>query len=372
MILKTDCKYFPGDRPCVYNKNEGIICSSCKYYSPVEFKILIIKLDAIGDVLRTTSILPAVKRKYPNAHITWLTKRSSREIFVNNNYVDELLIFESEELFAKLSAIQFDLVLHPDTSPVSASLASYARGSMKKGFILNSIGKVVPVDETGIEWIEMGAFDQFKKQNIKTYQEIIHSILGLEYQKDKIIINLTESEKSFASAFYKTNRLDRYKFLIGLNTGSSHRWSLKQWPEEKFYGLIKKLNNYSGLGILLFGGKDEAEKNKHLLEAGENVIDTGSSNTLREFFALMDIPQLVLTGDTLALHTATALGKKTICMFGPTSANEIEDYGIIKKVSPDMDCLVCYKNSCNFKPNCMDLISTDYILQIMKAEAGII
>ena len=372
MILKTDCKYFPGDRPCVYNKQEGIICSSCKYYSPVEFKILIIKLDAIGDVLRTTSILPAVKRKYPNAHITWLTKKSSKEIFVNNDYVDELLIFESEELFARLSTVKFDLILHPDTSPVSASLASFASGKEKKGFILNSIGKVIPVDEAGIEWIEMGSFDQVKKQNTKTYQEIIHSILGLEYLKDKIIIRLTESEKEFAYGFYKKNKLDRFKFLIGLNTGSSHRWPLKQWPEEKFYELIKKLNRYEELGILLFGGKDEAEKNKHLLEAGNNVIDTGSNNSLREFFALVGLPSLVLTGDTLALHTAAALGKRTLCMFGPTSSAEIEDYGIIEKISPEMECLVCYKNSCKLKPNCMDLISTDYVLKIIEREMGII
>jgi heptosyltransferase-2 len=372
MILKTDCKFFPGDRPCIFNKSEGIICSSCSHYSPIQFKILIIKLDAIGDVLRTTSILPAVKRKYPNAHITWLTKKSSKEIFVNNNYVDELLIFESEDLFARLASIKFDLVLHPDTSPVSASLASFANGEKKKGFILDSNGKVAPVDEAGVEWIEMGAFDQFKKQNKKTYQQIIHNILGLEYLKDKIIIKYTEKEKAFASDFYNKNKLDRFKFLIGLNTGSSHRWQLKQWPEEKFYDLIQKLNKYKELGILLFGGKDEAEKNKHLMEAGDNVIDTGSNNSLREFFALMGLPSLVLTGDTLALHTAAALGKKTICMFGPTSSAEIEDYGIIKKISPEMDCLVCYKNSCNFKPNCMDLISTDYVLKMIEKETGII
>jgi len=372
MILKTDCKFFPGDRPCIYNKSEGIMCNNCTYYSPVEFKILIIKLDAIGDVLRTTSILPAVKRKYPNSHITWLTKHASKDIFTNNKYIDELLIFESNELFAKLSSIKFNVVLHPDTSPTSASLASFANGETKRGFILNSIGKVSPVDESGVEWLEMGAFDQMKKKNEKTYQEIIHSILGLAYQKDKIIITLTEAEKSFADNFFRKNNLNRYKHLIGLNTGSSNRWYLKQWPKEKFFELIKRLNKYSDLGILLFGGKDEFEKNNYLLSAGDNILNTGNNNTLREFFSLMSIPELVLTGDTLALHTAAALNKKIICLFGPTSSNEIEDYGIIKKVSPKMECLVCYKNQCDFVPNCMDLISVDQILNIIEGELGLI
>ena len=51
MILKTDCKHFPGDKPCKPNKLENKKCDDCEYYSPIKFKILIIKLDAVGDVL---------------------------------------------------------------------------------------------------------------------------------------------------------------------------------------------------------------------------------------------------------------------------------------------------------------------------------
>jgi heptosyltransferase-2 len=82
---------------------------------------------------------------------------------------------------------------------------------------------------------------------------------------------------------------------------------------------------------------------------------------LREFFALTDLSDIMITGDTMALHAATALKKKVICFFGPTSSNEIEDYGRIKKITPDMDCLVCYKQDCDFVPNCMDLIFINMI-----------
>jgi heptosyltransferase-2 len=92
------------------------------------------------------------------------------------------------------------------------------------------------------------------------------------------------------------------------------------------------------------------------------VIDTGSNNTLREFFALVDVCDIMITGDTMALHAATALKKKVVCLFGPTSYNEIEDYGRIKKVIPDLECLVCYKQDCDFVPNCMDKITTEMII----------
>jgi heptosyltransferase-2 len=363
MILKTDCRFFPGDRPCVYNKTEGIMCNKCRYYSPVGFKILIIKLDATGDVLRTTSILHAVKENYPQSYITWLTKKASRDIFKNNNFVDSLIFYEDPEMSSRLQTEKFDLLLHPDASPSSAALASAATAKEKRGFILNDSGKIIPVDSRGIEWLEMGAFDQFKKANKKTYQQIIHEVLGLNYNKGEIIINLDEGEKEDSFNFSKRNNLDKYKRIIGINTGASKRWRLKQWRPEGFEQLISIFSKRVDTAILLYGGKDEEEKNNELKTKFTNVIDTGCDNSLREFFALVNICDIMITGDTLALHTATALKKKVVCLFGPTSGNEIEDYGRIKKVIPEIDCLVCYKQDCDFVPNCMDMISTEMILE---------
>jgi ADP-heptose:LPS heptosyltransferase len=75
---------------------------------------------------------------------------------------------------------------------------------------------------------------------------------------------------------------------------------------------------------------------------------------------------VLITGDTLALHVSGGLGIFTVCLFGPTSSAEIEDYGLIKKITPDMNCLVCYKNTCDLKPNCMELITTDMVFAAVK------
>jgi len=361
MILKTDCRLFPGDRPCIPNKQEGIKCDNCNYYSPVEFKILIIKLDAAGDVLRTTSLLHALKEKYKTSHITWLTKRNSIALFKNNKLVDEVVEFESPALLARLQTEQFDLLIHPDASPVSCALASVVKAKDKRGYTLNAKGKVIPVNDDAVEWLEMGAFDEYKKKNKKSYQQILHEIAGVEYKKGEIIINLSQPELEFKNDFRLKNNLDQYKHLIGLNTGASTRWQLKQWRAEGYQELITKLSSQKEIGILLYGGPEEAGRNEQIKSLFPNVIDTSTSNSLREFFALLDLSDIVITGDTLALHAATALKKNIICVFGPTSHNEIEDYGRIKKVIPEMDCLTCYKPVCDFVPNCMDLISSDDI-----------
>ena len=68
-----------------------------------------------------------------------------------------------------------------------------------------------------------------------------------------------------------------------------------------------------------------------------------------------------MTGDTLTMHLSLALGRRTVVLFGPTSAPEIELYGLGEKVVPQMECLGCYKPTCDFVPNCMDLITTDMV-----------
>jgi heptosyltransferase-2 len=367
MKLKTDCIHFPGDRPCWPNKQFGNTCDNCEYYKPIKEKILIIKFDAIGDVLRTTSILPSVKREFPESQIIWLTKSNATDIFIGNDLVDEVLAVENTFTLPKLLAQNFDLILHPDASPASAAYAKIIPAKEKRGFSVDEKGKVITLNDEAIEWFEMGAFDQKKKANTKTYQEIIHALLKLKYNKDEIILNLTESEKQFRDKFYSENNLNRFKYLVGLNTGGSRRWKYKKWRLEGFKEVITELEKFPEVGILLFGGDIEAELNSALKEHSQRIIDTGTKNSLREFFALIDLVDILVTGDTLALHAATALKKKVVCLFGPTSSSEIEDYGRIIKVVPDMDCLVCYKPDCDFVPNCMEKITSEMVIEKIKS-----
>ena len=73
--VANDCRFFLGDRPCVWHKREGLTCT-CVRYETVRTRILIVKLDAMGDVLRTTALLPLIAEMYPGAAITWITRSS--------------------------------------------------------------------------------------------------------------------------------------------------------------------------------------------------------------------------------------------------------------------------------------------------------
>ena len=62
--IAWDCRFFLGDRPCVWHKLSGVLCT-CEHYEPVEERLLLVKLDAMGDVLRSTALLPPLAEVHP-------------------------------------------------------------------------------------------------------------------------------------------------------------------------------------------------------------------------------------------------------------------------------------------------------------------
>jgi len=361
MILKNDCIHFPGDRPCRFNKVNGLECTNCTHYAVSSSRILIIKLDATGDVLRTTTLLPALHAAYPNAHITWITKGSATELFHNNPLLHRVLRYDAPETLYCLMTEEFDLVIHPDASPVSAPIATLAKGKEKRGFIMHEKGYLVPLNTEAGYWLEMGAFDRLKQTNTRSYQEIIHSIAEVPFKEEEIQLYLSEDEKSNASRFKHHHTIPDHHTIIGLNTGASGRWKYKQWTFDGYADLIERLLSKKDISVVLYGGPEEKERNAKLKAMYPEVVDSGTNNSLRSFFSLLSLADIIITGDTLALHAATALGKKVICLFGPTSHHEIYDYGRITKIYPLIPCLVCYKPSCTVSPNCMESISPDTV-----------
>ena len=60
--------------------------------------ILIVKLSAIGDVIHALPIAYVLKKRYPNAHITWVVEPTAYELVKHNPYVDEIIIFHKKAL----------------------------------------------------------------------------------------------------------------------------------------------------------------------------------------------------------------------------------------------------------------------------------
>jgi ADP-heptose:LPS heptosyltransferase len=364
LVIHSDCRHYKTDRPCAPHKQTGVVCGDCTVYDPIKTRILIVKLDAIGDVLRTTSLLKPLKEKYPNSEVTWLTKSSSVELLYNNPYVDHVIPKGADALELLLSK-HFDVVINPDTSEASTRLATLAKATQKFGYVFSNSGEISPLNATAQAWYVMGLNDRLKKENQKSYQEILLEVCGLPPVDHPIIWNVSNKEREFAERFAAQHSMDFRKHpVIGLNTGAGGRWRWKKWTLEGFSELIRMIiAELPDAKILLYGGPEEIERNAYLRAlAPDHVVDTGTDNSLREFGALVSLCDVMVTGDTLGLHVATAQGKGIIALFGPTSAPEIELYGRGEKIVPkNLDCLGCYLSDCDVTPACMERIHSQEV-----------
>jgi len=212
-------------------------------------KICIIKLGALGDIIRTTPILEAIKDKYLNSEITWITKPESKEILENNPLIAKILTIPIENLDEN-----FDILYSLDIDEKAIKLANLIKAKKKLGYYNNE--DFPDCFNSGAEYYLNTAFDDsLKKSNRKTYQEMIFQASELKYTHQKCQIFLTEKEKLYGKEFLRKNNLKTGK-IIGLNIGSSSRWPSKAWDLEKVKEFVIKIkkDNYE---LILLGGLNE-------------------------------------------------------------------------------------------------------------------
>lgn len=295
-------------------------------------KIVIIKLGAKGDVVRTLPLLLAIKEKYFNSEITWITKKSSREILETSPHINNILTIPIEYELGS-----FDILYNFDIEETAAELATKINAEKKYGFFLDQ-GYPTALNFPAEYYLNTLFDDEFKKNNKKSYQQIMFDLAELPYKNQHHPIYLTDNEKQYAENFLKENNINREN-LIGIHLGSSPRWPSKKWHIDNIKKFITKAKN-KGYEILLFAGPDEKDYYENLVLDLKNqnirIYTNNPYNTDKEFFSLINICKKVISGDSFALHVALALKKSTIGLFFCTPPDEVEDYGILKKIISPM------------------------------------
>ncbi|MFP4370240.1 MAG: glycosyltransferase family 9 protein [Bacteroidota bacterium] len=350
-IFNSDCRHFRGDLPCRPHKEHGVHCSNCEYYESKPEKILIIKLGAIGDVIRTTPLLTRMRRAYPDAEIWWLTYYPE----VVPSSVDKLLEFTTEGLLT-VEETEFTRAYNLDKDHHACALLNRINAGEKYGFMLDN-GKPAPVNDLAKPKFLTGLFDDVNKENSKSYLQEIFEICGFEFEGEEYIID-TPLKKDWR------NKNDG-RPVIGLNTGCGARWVSRMWDEKNWEALIKKFQD-EGYYPLLLGGRQEHDKNLHLEE--KTGADYKGYFSIKEFISLVNECDVVVTAVTMAMHIAIALKKELILMNNIFNPNEFELYGRGVIVQPDKECKCFFRPKCvNESYFCMDHLPVEKIFDAVKA-----
>ena len=357
------CKNFSGYKPCFpyYNCLEN----GCKENNPIGKKILIINLDAMGDVIMTTAQLPAIKRKYEESTIYWITLKNSYPLLLHNQYIDYPLEWNFENILF-LKSIELEIVYNADKSLRSCALLKSLNAKEKYGFTLNEDGKIVPENSFANYNYILGIDDHLKfRANNKTGQEILAETFNLEYKRDKYILNLTQEEKEFVKTYRDKILDDENQTIVGFNTGCSNNYPNKKMTIDQHVYLINELSKSKDFKLVLLGGPEDSERNNRIKElCGEKVILTPTNEGLRRGLCYIDVCDLVITGDSFGMHAAIGLSKYVIVWFGVSCWTEIDLYDYGKKFyQNDLECSPCWKKVCPYNLECIERIDLDGIIK---------
>lgn len=325
--------------------------------------ILVIKTGALGDVLRTTSILPGLRAR-TGAPVAWVTAHGAADLVRGHPLVDELVSVDpksASEIDALADALRerrFSWVISLDDELPLCRLASRVASDRLSGAHLDARGERAYTRDVA-PWFDMGLLsvhgkeeaDRRKLANERSHPAIYADMLGIAMGEPELPLpeDALERAREFASA----HELEAQRPVVGLNTGSGGRWVSKQLSIERTVELARSLHAALAgrVGFVLFGGPEEEERNRALAAAlraapeGIAFADAGTGNALLDFAALVGLCDLLVASDSLALHVAIARRVPVVCFFAPTSAAEIELFGRGEKVrstAPDY---------CSYRPD---------------------
>lgn len=290
----------------------------------------ITRIPSLGDVLRTTPILWALKEKYQDSHITWLVDRQAEPLLRGNHLIDRILIWDEFVPF-QLMKEKFDVLINLEKIPGVCALSDIIDAWVKYGFRFDGINGTYHAYERGLDFI-----DYIEKKKIgksrDCWQKILIQMMGAEWKGQEYIIGYNpKSTKTFD---------------IGLNYTVGSKWPHKAMPVERW-----------------------RELEDMLVKEGRKVSWQQGVDDLYKYIDWINSCGIIVSNDSLGLHIAFALKKKVVGLFGPTDSKEIYFYGNSKVVRAAEKCdrMPCYKIECVSGKRCMEKISTKAILRAVNS-----
>jgi len=333
----------------------------------LETQIALIKVGALGDVVRTTTLLPALRKRHPNMELTWITGKDAVSLLHGNPDVARTVLFDDSP-DASWRHANYDWVICLDDDEALCKLASELRSSRLSGAYMAGTERKYSDDLAA--WFSMGLLrpasqgglkraNELKRENASTYGEIIYRGLGLPGPVARPFIEIPRAEREAAARWLEAQRFAGP--IVAMNTGAGARWRFKSWGEDQTADLAQQIVDRLSADVVVLGGAAEKDRNERIVVAARRskVCAAPTNLSLLGFAAFVERCNLLISSDSLGLHLASALKKPTVAFFGPTSAAEIDLYGLGEKITTPLGCAVCYLRDCDVRPHCMESIPVE-------------
>jgi len=285
--------------------------------------VLIIKLGATGDVVRTSPLLRRL-----DGHVTWVTAAKNKALLEGLEKTPaELRVLEWKDRHF-LDGESFDLVINLEDDIETAGILKNVRTARLFGAYLDGIDRVSYTQDAS-KWFDLSLIsvygrkkaDELKFQNRHTYQELLFEGLGLEFSGEKYL--LPSSGKS------------ELQGDVAIASEAGPVWPMKKWAH---YEWLKSELESRGLKVNFLPARP----------------------TLLQHLADVRGHRCLVSGDSLPMHLALGSGVPCVALFNCTSPWEIHDYGILAKLVSPLLGEFFYKRE--FDSRATTAISSDEVL----------
>lgn len=308
-------------------------------------KLLLIRLDVIGDLVCTTATVREIRHNFPEANITLVINSKFIGLFEESPYIDELVGYDCHldvnGLYERLSDAdkdaervkqfihqhkfqekKFDMVFLPRALMTGSScieelmLAVFCNCGERIGHMIDMHSSDFEEEQYHFlkEYFTLLPL-QHNECHETDYQLDMLEKKGLIVSNRKNELWVSESSLNEAKNLLKVHLLNKKCKLIALGIVGSK--AVKNWDKELFCDFIQKVNNIfcNKYCFLIMGGADAADTAKYIVSKTDNCIDFTGKTNIKVSVALIKCCEIYVGIDTGLMHIADALGKPSIALY---------------------------------------------------------
>lgn len=306
-------------------RREKILRLSEREVAPFRPKsILVFSTTALGDTLLSTPAIVSLRQSFPDARITFVISNKIAPLFEDFEHVDGLVLYHGG--FKRFVHTVRELrKVRPD-----AALLPHSNGPQDIPLAVFSGARLILKPPTQGEYRCYLSF-QFSRKPQHVIEERLHLVrkIGASALTTRMALPHRYYEPANCPAPDAREGVQR---VIGFQIGAAN--TFKMWPAENFAALADRLaESIPGLKIVITGSHGERGLAETVVAACKRaeIENTCGAYPIAELPCLIRSFDLLVSNDTGTMHLAIALGIPTLCLFGPTSADEIGPYQDLQK-----------------------------------------
>jgi len=332
--------------------------------------ILIWSMDRLGDLVRATPAIRAIKERFPSAQIAVVAAGRGGPILRQSPWIDPhyqvnnpFKIRDHLNILRQIRQQPWDLGVLMEADPYWASLGSWwfrlARVPRWVGFDfgrgLSRRAIRVPLGTEG-SWI-----NQFNR---------LTAAIGAKAKNLTTELYLSDNERRWADDFLRPHGIEPGTAYFVIHPGGNFLKVSRQWPPEAFAALIRMMKQHWPHPVVLTGlDREQPVIDQIRQEADVPIIDLCGRLDMRQLAAVIGQSAVCIMNDTGPLHVALALGRPTVVILGPTAPQVVGIPDGASVVRADLPCSPCafftgWKACANpIKWECLTRVTPDQVLK---------